>query len=108
MPVSNRKGEKMRKCIALGALLSGLVLATAARAQSFGNMNNVTPASRMANTSTNISPTTWLGSPFRLRGLINRFIGFSNRSTLNTTTLPAPGSKAYFDAFGYKTVPMHR
>lgn len=94
----------MRSYLVLAALLLGLCLARQASAQSFGIPSNLPANSRLASTSSRVGPTVKLGSRFKLHKLFAPFRSLSNRENIGSSSMPAPGTKGYFDSFGYRRI----
>jgi hypothetical protein len=96
----------MRTSIGLVALLVGLAIVSECPAQLFGFGNSRSQQKTRlsaANQTGFIGPTSYLGSPFRLRDLFPSLRStFSNRNPVGRSTIPDPNSPEYLKAFGFK------
>ena len=93
----------MRKFICMAGLLAAFVVVSKSPAQlPPGTVANPTTAPKQTSF---IGPNSYLGSSFRLSDLIPSFRNpFATRAVIGTSAIPEPGSKAYFKAFGFRTV----
>jgi hypothetical protein len=95
----------MRRMICLAALVVALSgVCAEAQLIPFGNSRTVDNSRLSAKTQQqNIGPSTYLGSPFRLRDLFRKQTPtFTNRNPVGITKVPTPGTEEYMKAFGFK------
>src|SRR5262245_23135229 len=105
-PVATRTEgrEPMRRWFSVAALLVGLLAVPAKAAGGPFAVSSSNNTGRMSSSvqKNDISLTSFLSSPFRLRDLFRTGPAFSNQHSFGSTKIPTPGTADYLKAFGYK------